>query len=149
MIHLTRHTPILLGLAPADFRGGIDGFAARCRRLLGHEPVPGTLHVFINRSATMIRVLVRDGSGFWLATKRLSRGRFRGWPSGADATLSTGSARALRALLESGTWSADDTAAASLSPASAPSVAAADVVARRLMPSGSCPTPSPRPSSGP
>jgi len=24
--------------------------------------------------------LVYDGQGFWLATKRLSKGRFRGWP---------------------------------------------------------------------
>ena len=104
MIHLTRDTPVLLGLAPADFRCGIDGFAARCRTLLGQEPSRGTLHVFINRRATMIRVLVHDGSGFWLMTKRLSKGRFGGWPSGAGDTLSVASARALRALLESGSW---------------------------------------------
>jgi len=27
-----------------------------------------------------------DGQGFWLATKRLSRGRFRWWPAGDEAT---------------------------------------------------------------
>lgn len=110
MIHLTRDTPVLLGLAPADFRCGIDGFAARCRTLLGREPSRGTLHVFINRRATMIRVLVHDGTGFWLMTKRLSKGRFEGWPRGAEDELSAASARALRALLESGSWQGEPAA---------------------------------------
>jgi transposase len=32
---------------------------------------------FRSRRATAIKVLVYDGVGFWLATKRLSKGRFR------------------------------------------------------------------------
>lgn len=32
----------------------------------------------------MIWVLVYDGSGFWLMTKRLFKGRFQGWPSGGE-----------------------------------------------------------------
>ena len=28
----------------------------------------------------LFKVLVYDGQGFWLATKRLSKGRFRWWP---------------------------------------------------------------------
>jgi transposase len=26
-----------------------------------------------------------DGQGFWLATKRLSKGRFKWWPTGAES----------------------------------------------------------------
>jgi len=37
-----------------------------------------------------MKVLVYGGQGFWLATKRLSKGRFRGWPQGEEP------ARALR-----------------------------------------------------
>jgi transposase len=81
MIQLTAKTIILLARTPADFRCGIDGLAAQCRLQLKHDPSCGTLFVFINRSKTMIRTLVYDGSGFWLMTKRLSKGKFSGWPT--------------------------------------------------------------------
>ena len=32
-----------------------------------------------------MKVLVYDGQGFWLATKRLSKGRFRWWTQSSDA----------------------------------------------------------------
>ena len=38
--------------------------------------------MFRSRSGTALRILVYDGQGFWLATKRLSKGRFRWWPEG-------------------------------------------------------------------
>jgi transposase len=45
------------------------------------------LFVFRNRRGNAIKCLVYDTQGFWLAQKRLSRGRFRWWPtSGAAAT---------------------------------------------------------------
>lgn len=82
MIHLTASTAILIATHPADFRKGIDGLVALCQQGLQQNPRSGTLYVFINRAATMIRILVydRQGSGYWLMTKRLSRGRYRGWP---------------------------------------------------------------------
>ncbi len=80
MIHLTAQTPILIATAPADFRMGIDGLAALCRGRLAHEPRSGILFVFINRNKTMIRTLAYDGTGFWLMTKRLSKGKFQSWP---------------------------------------------------------------------
>ena len=84
MIHLTASTPILIASAPADFRRGIDGFVALCQQRLAHNPRSGTLFVFINRNATMIRILAYEDNGYWLMTKRLSRGRYRGWPRGAE-----------------------------------------------------------------
>jgi len=30
--------------------------------------------------------LTYDGQGFWLATKRLSKGRFKWWPTGSEPT---------------------------------------------------------------
>jgi transposase len=41
-----------------------------------------------------IRVLQYDGQGFWLATKRLSKGRFKWWPAGTEAS------RTLRLAIE-------------------------------------------------
>lgn len=98
MIPLTAETPILLATEPADFRCGIDGLAACCRNRLQHDPRSGTLYVFINRRATMIRVLVYERNGYWLMTKRLSKGRYRGWPRSSQP-LSVVQAVALRQLL--------------------------------------------------
>ena len=103
MILLTHDTPILLGVAPADFRKGIDGFQQLCRAALGEDPESGTVYVFVNRARTMIRALTHDGTGYWLMTKRLSSGRVTGWPT-SDGLVSPASARELRALLHGGSW---------------------------------------------
>jgi transposase len=36
--------------------------------------------IFRSRRGTSIRLLSYDGQGYWLAQKRLSKGRFRWWP---------------------------------------------------------------------
>ena len=51
----------------------------------GEDPRSGVLFVFINKSHSMIRVLCYDVNGYWLATKRLSRGRYKGWPKSTHA----------------------------------------------------------------
>lgn len=99
MIRLTPSTTVMVAIAPIDFRRQIDGLAAHCRQTLSSDPRSGTWFVFINRARTMIRVLVYDGTGFWLMTKRLSRGRFQGWPA-ADGSLSPMAARTLMQLLQ-------------------------------------------------
>ena len=81
MIHLTSDTKILIATQPADFRQGIDGLAAVCKQRLASDPRSGTLFVFINRNKTMVRALIYDDNGFWLMTKRLSKGKFSGWPT--------------------------------------------------------------------
>ena len=50
------------------------------------DPFSGCVFVFRSRRATSIKLLVYDGKGFWLATKRLSKGRFRWWPQSEDAS---------------------------------------------------------------
>ena len=91
MIQLTAHMRIVVAVEPVDFRGGIDALSGICRQRLQADPFAGTLFVFANRRRTAVRVLVYDGQGFWLATKRLSKGRFKWWPTGTEA------ARTLRA----------------------------------------------------
>ena len=84
MLQITPQMKILIAVAPADFRKGIDGLAALCKSSLDQDPFAGTVFVFRNRRATAIKVLVYDGQGFWLCQKRLSSGRFRWWPVPAD-----------------------------------------------------------------
>lgn len=98
MILLTHETPILLSVAPADFRRGIDGFVALCKNELHQQPRSRCVFVFINKARTMIRALSYDGTGYWLMTKRLSKGRFQGWP-GSNGSVSSVSARELRIIL--------------------------------------------------
>ena len=103
MILLTHETRILLSVAPQDFRLGIDGFVAVSQNSLALQPRDGSVIVFINRARTMIRALSYDVNGYWLMTKRLSRGKFTGWPDGQRA-VSAASARELRIILSGGTW---------------------------------------------
>ena len=101
MLQLTPQSRILLATEPVDFRKGIDGLAAVCRRVLQEQPLSGAVFVFRNRAATTLKLLVYDGQGFWLCTKRLSQGRFHWWPphEGASARLA---ARELQILLWNG-----------------------------------------------
>lgn len=99
MIHLTSQTKILIATQPVDFRQGIDGLAAVCKQKLACEPRSGTLFVFINRNKTMVRALIYDKNGFWLMTKRLSKGKFSGWPTG-NAPMNALAAKYLRQLLD-------------------------------------------------
>jgi transposase len=85
VIQITPQMRVLVAVAPADFRRGIDGLAQQCRAALGEDPFTGAVFVFSNRQRTAVKLLVYDGQGFWLCHKRLSKGRFRWWPSSADA----------------------------------------------------------------
>jgi len=80
MIQITPHMRILVAVEPVDFRKGIDGLAALCRQVLASDPFSGTLFVFCSRRRESIKCLMYDGQGFWICQKRLSRGRFDGWP---------------------------------------------------------------------
>lgn len=82
MIQITPQMRVLVATQPVDGRKGIDSLAALCRERLQVDPFSGCLFIFRSCSGTAIRILVYDGQGFWLATKRLSKGRFRWWPEG-------------------------------------------------------------------
>ena len=102
MIQITPQMRILVAVEPADFRKGIDGLARLCRETLEQDPFGGGMFVFRNRRATAVKVLVYDGQGFWLCQKRLSRGRFRWWPSPGTAAAQTLAAHQLHVLPSAG-----------------------------------------------
>lgn len=86
MLQLTPQMRILVAVEAVDFRKGIDSLAELCRAKLNADPFSGSVFVFRSRRATSIKILVYDGQGFWLATKRLSKGRFRWWPQSEAAS---------------------------------------------------------------
>jgi transposase len=85
MIQITPQMRVLVAVEAVDFRRGIDGLSQVCRAALGEDPFTGAVFVFRNRQRTAIKALMYDGQGFWLCHKRLSKGRFRYWPTGAGA----------------------------------------------------------------
>ena len=85
MLQITPQMRILVAVEAVDFRKGIDSLAQLCRTKLSTDPFSGCLFVFRSKRAASIKVLVYDGQGFWLATKRLSKGRFRWWPEAEQA----------------------------------------------------------------
>jgi len=100
MLYLTANTKIWLATSPVDFRRQLDGLIALCQNQFEHNPRSGCLFVFINRSRTMIRVLCYEEHGYWLATKRLSRGHYTLWPSGKNEIISEHHASELTKILK-------------------------------------------------
>jgi transposase len=86
VIQLTPQMRILVAIEAVDGRKGIDSLARLCQEKLQTDPFSGCLVFFRSRRGTSIRILVYDGQGFFLAQKRLSKGRFVWWPSGNEAT---------------------------------------------------------------
>jgi len=100
MLHLTQETQILLAVEPVSFHKQIDGLIALCDQALSVNPRSGQLFVFINRARTMIRILCYEHGGYWLATKRLSRGRYNLWPNNRGTVSHTLLAADLTKLLK-------------------------------------------------
>lgn len=109
MIQITPQMRILVAVEAQDFRKGIDGLARVCREVLAADPFDGALFVFRNRRGTAIKCLVYDSQGFWLAQKRLSRGRFRCWPT-ATSEVAQLQAHQLQRLIMAGDPAARDAA---------------------------------------
>jgi transposase len=83
MITLGLATRILLATEPVDGRLSFNGLHALVQNRLAADPLSGQVFVFTNRRRNRLKLLFFDGSGLWLATKRLERARF-GWPAGTQ-----------------------------------------------------------------
>ena len=99
MLQIVPQMRIFAAREPVDFRCGIDGLAAVCRRVFDEEPFNGAVFLFRNRNRNAIKILTYDGSAFWLCHRRLSKGRLKWWPSDENHTLA---ARELQVLLWNG-----------------------------------------------
>ena len=76
MLSLSHCQRIFLARAPADMRKGINGLAALVCEQLDRDPLSGDAFVFVSSHRRMVKILVWDVSGYWLAHKRLERGTF-------------------------------------------------------------------------
>ena len=85
---MIRIDAIWLALGVSDLRGGIDVLLAQVVRGFAGGAQPHHAYVFANRRADRLKVLVYDGAGMWLCTRRLQAGGFA-WPGevGGSMTL--------------------------------------------------------------
>jgi transposase len=76
---------VWLAVEPLDLRAGMESALTRVVNVFGAAR-PHHAYLFANRRANRMKVLVHDGIGVWLATRRLNTGKFV-WPKDASATL--------------------------------------------------------------
>lgn len=96
---MIRIDAVWLALGASDLRGGIDKLLAMvvCGFALGAQAHHA--YVFANRKADRLKVLVYDGSGMWLCTRRLQEGSFA-WPRDATTGSMAGSMALTREQLD-------------------------------------------------
>jgi transposase len=100
---MIRIDAVWLATDPLDMRAGIDSSLARVVKVFGCAQAH-TAYLFANRRANRMKVLVQDGIGFWLATRRPHRGHFV-WPNATAQTQVSLTRPQLDALVLGLPWS--------------------------------------------
>jgi hypothetical protein len=109
---------VFLAQHRVDFRKGLDGLLAEAYRL-GAEPYDGDCVLFVKRDQTQLRVLLGDGVGLYLVTRRFEGGRLRVLLAWAERpTVTTISTGELSLLLEGKTFTVHQRARAWRHPSS-------------------------------
>ncbi len=79
MISFTGALKVYLALEPQDMRKSFNGLCALVSDHLEADPYQGALYIFTNQRRNRLKILFWDGTGLWVACKRLEQGRFS-WP---------------------------------------------------------------------
>ena len=82
-LSLNQAVAVYVARDAVDLRKSIDGLALWVETSLPVSPVSGSVFVFFNRQRDKVKLLWWDRHGFWLAYKRLEKGRFRKPVNGA------------------------------------------------------------------
>lgn len=81
MLGLNHSLKVFLAVEPVDLRKSFDGLYGVVAGRLQENPCSGALFVFTNKRHSRIKTLHWDGTGLWVAIKRLEQGGFS-WPKG-------------------------------------------------------------------
>jgi len=80
MLTIPPSVRVFLAPGATDLRQSFDGLSGATNQILREDPRSGHLFVFCNKGRNRIRILVFDGSGYWVLMKRLEKGTFA-WPA--------------------------------------------------------------------
>jgi transposase len=76
MIGTTRNLRVFAYTKPADLRKGYNGLCGLVVSELDGDPLSGDCFLFLNRRRSSCKVLVWDGTGLCIFSKRIEQGRF-------------------------------------------------------------------------
>ena len=93
---------MMVASKPVDFRKGMDGLVALVAQVLAADPFAGDIFVFRAKRADRLKLLLWDGTGLCLVTKRLEAGGFT-WPPVQDGAVSLSPAQ-MRLLFTGMDW---------------------------------------------
>jgi transposase len=93
---------VMVASKPIDFRKGMDGLVAMVTAVLAADPFAGDVFVFRSKRTDRIKLILWDGSGLCLVTKRLEAGGFT-WPLVQDGAVTLSVAQ-LRMLFSGMDW---------------------------------------------
>ncbi len=85
MLALSPRSRVYLAPGITDMRKGFNGLTGVVESVIRQDPLSGHVFAFCNRRRNMIKLLCWDGSGLWVAAKRLERGTFP-WPAPAEGS---------------------------------------------------------------
>jgi transposase len=77
---------IMVASRPVDFRKGLDSLVALVKQVLATDPFAGDVFIFRCKRSDRLKLLLWDGSGLCLVTKRLESGAFT-WPPVRDGAV--------------------------------------------------------------
>lgn len=83
---MIRVDTVWLALGASDLRRGMDSLLGYVVEHFAGGAAKHSAYLFANKGATRLKVLVYDGAGLWLCSRRLQTGRIV-WPPGETGTL--------------------------------------------------------------
>jgi transposase len=83
MLGIGAATRVYVAIGATDMRKSFEDLFGIVRDRLLIDPLSGHLFVFCNGRKNRLKILFWDGSGIWICSKRLEKGRFS-WPSQGD-----------------------------------------------------------------
>jgi transposase len=102
VINLAPGTKVFLACTPIDLRAGFNSLAAKVQQVIGQDPFSGSLFIFRSKRGDYFKSIYWDGSGLWLFSKRLEKGRFV-WPPIVEGAMTLTPAQ-MAVLVEAMDW---------------------------------------------
>jgi transposase len=100
VIGSTRAVRVWARRIPTDLRNGYGGLYGIVQREFGRDPMSGDAFLFVNRRRKSSKVLLWDGTGLCIYSKRLSVGNFSCIWGGSPGSLLTMTTSELALFLE-------------------------------------------------